>query len=170
MRKSNQRGPKVIPRLLFQLLSAMITIQAVDIAVYTSREVMKALPLLGCGSFHRSQAGGAGWLEMEKDPCKSAVADEKAGQEDKQSVIMEVIPSLTFRKVSSLLSVRWTVYISKALNLVINSDQKGKTAKSLSNIWRKWNTVIIFFFFLSHDTWRIYFIVAPNLLEIKILL
>lgn len=120
----------------------MITIQAVDIAVYVSMEVMKALPLLGWGSFHGSQAGGAGWLEMGKDPCKSAVADEKAGQEGKQSVIMEVIPSPAFRKVSFLLSVRWTVRISKALNLVINSDQKGKTAKSLSNVQRKWNTAI----------------------------
>lgn len=51
MRKSNQRGPKVIPRLLFQLLSAMITIQAVDIAVYMNMEVIKALPLLGLWVF-----------------------------------------------------------------------------------------------------------------------
>lgn len=43
---------------------------------------------------------------MEKDPCKSAVADEKAGQEDKQSVIMEVVPFPTFKKVPFLLSVR----------------------------------------------------------------
>lgn len=60
MQKSNQKEPKVIPCLLFQLPSAMITIQAVDIAVYMSMEVMKALSLLGCGSFLSSQAGGAG--------------------------------------------------------------------------------------------------------------
>lgn len=74
---------------------------------------------------------------MEEDPCKSAVAGEKARQKDRHSVIMEVIPSSTFRKVSCLLSVKWTSCISKTLNLVSKSDQKGKTAKSLSNIWRK---------------------------------
>lgn len=43
---------------------------------------------------------------MEKDPCRSAVADEKAGQENKQSVIMEVVPFPAFRKVPFLLSLR----------------------------------------------------------------
>lgn len=58
--EKQSKGAKVIPCLLFQLLSATVTIQPVAVAAYMSTEVMKALPLLCCGSFHRSQAGGAG--------------------------------------------------------------------------------------------------------------
>lgn len=68
--ENQSKGAKVIPRLLSQPLSATITIQPIAVAVYMSTEVMKALPLLCCGSFHRSQAGGAGWLEMKKRPLQ----------------------------------------------------------------------------------------------------
>lgn len=48
MRKSNQRGgAKVIPHLLFQLPSAMITIQAVDIAVYIEHGSDKGITTVG---------------------------------------------------------------------------------------------------------------------------
>lgn len=59
--------------------------------------VMKALSLLGCRSFLSSQAGGAGWLQMEKDPRKSAVTNVKAGQKGKQNAIMKVILPPNFR-------------------------------------------------------------------------
>lgn len=71
---------------------------------------MKLLSLLGCGSFHSSQAGGAGWLEMEKDPCKSAVANVKARQKGKQNVIMEVIPPPDFRNLPFTFSLMNSIY------------------------------------------------------------